>query len=98
MNLSKIFGLLFLIIIEFTDYDFICGITITFELHGGFSLKLRDEYIEHATTSPSLDATIIEITNELMLKLTRLGLNFLQVKLAETDGRINLISQRIVLY
>ena len=63
-------------VVKFTDYEFICGITLTFELHGGFSLKLKAEYIEHVTTSPFLDATIIEITNEFMLKLKRLGLNF----------------------
>jgi hypothetical protein len=79
-------------VVEFTDYKFICGITLTFELHGGFSLKLRAEYIEHVTTSHFLDATIIEITNEFMLKLERLGLNFLKVKPAEVKQKVALIS------
>ena len=78
-------------VVEFTDKEFICGITLTFELHGGFSLKIRAEYIEHVTTSPLLDATIIEITKEFMLKLKRLGLNFLQVKPAEAKEKVALI-------
>ena len=69
-----------------------CNITLTFELHGGFSLKLRDEYLEHVTTNPILDATIIEITNEFILKLKRLGVNFLQVKPAKAKQKIALIS------
>ena len=79
-------------VVEFTDYEFICGITLTFELHGGFSLKLRAEYIEHVTTSPFLDATIIEITNEFMLKLKGLGIIFLKVKPAEAKQKVALIS------
>ena len=79
-------------VVQFTDNEYICGIILTFELHGGFSLKLRAEYIEHVTTSPYLDATIIEITEEFMLKLKRLGINFLKVKPAEANEKVALIS------
>ena len=65
-------------VVQFTDNEFICSITLTFELHKGFSLKMRAEYVVHITTSPELDATIIEITEEFMLKLKMLGVNFLK--------------------
>ena len=79
-------------VVQFTDNEFICGITLTFDLHGGFGVKMRAEYVEHVTTSPNLDATIIEITEEFMLKLKKLGVNFLKVKRAEANQQVALIS------
>ena len=79
-------------VVQFTDNEFICGIHLTFDLHGGFSLKIRAEYLEHVTTSPYLDATTIEITEEFMIKLKRLGANFLKVKPAEAKQKVALIS------
>ena len=79
-------------VVKFTDNEFICGIKFTFQLHGGFSFKIRSEYIEHVTTNPFLDATIIEITKEFMLKLKNLGVNFIKVKPAEVNQKVALIS------
>ena len=79
-------------IVQFTDIEFITNIHITFELRGGFSLKIRAEYIEFVSTSPNLDATIIGITKEFMLKLRHLGVNFLKAKPAVAKERIALIS------
>ena len=79
-------------VVQFTDNEFISSITLTFELHMGFSLKMRAEYVVHVTTSRELDATIIEITEEFMLKLKNLGVNFLKDKPAEVNQKVAFIS------
>ena len=72
-----------------TELDFICGSYINFEGLGRLNLHPAD--IESVTTNVELDATVIQLSNDMVAHLTQRGAKFLKIDGAQIGEEVVIV-------